>query len=196
MRWIRSVLRGLVMSVLLVVCGALFYVLVIMGDSQDFDDDFLYDETITAGVQLAEMPQSTLNFTAADLYQAEYYFNDPLLKLSAKSGWTLEGVTVLDSTPEGAEGTVREIRLKYTGGEGGGTLYVSSITPASYLRSMASRGFSAASDQEWFMGGTKAVLMRSGDTVHVHMQRGDLIYQIEGDVDAETLRKAASQIEM
>lgn len=35
--WVRTVLRTIVMSVLLLLCAALFYVLVIMGDTTKID---------------------------------------------------------------------------------------------------------------------------------------------------------------
>lgn len=37
MKWVKGLLRGIVMAILLLVCAALFYVLVIMGDAPGSD---------------------------------------------------------------------------------------------------------------------------------------------------------------
>lgn len=194
MQWLLRVLRGFLLAVLFILCAFLFYILVIMGDTGDHDTPAAMATATPAA--LARMPQSTLYFEGDALYQAETYFNAPIMKLSGYGGWKLRGVTVTESTPEGAGVTVREIRLHYENQQTGYQVNVSSITPSKYLRTLPGRGLITSTDQNWMLAGMNAVLMSGASTLHLHAQNGEVIYQIEGDVDADTLREAAGRAEM
>ena len=186
-------MRGAVLTILLILCAVMFYILVIMGDSPKVD---LPVEEIGASQPLASMPQETLHFGASDLYQVESYFNASILKLADNSGWKLDSVTVMDYVPDGVGSQVREVRLRYLEPSTGSIVAVSSITPSTCLRSLPARGFYASTDQEWMIGGMKAVMMRKGTTINLHSQLGEVVYQIEGDVEVDLLRRTAGMIEL
>jgi len=188
---LRRVLRGLVQAVLLLVCGVIFYLMVIMGDTKT--PDMAAEISLTAA-PLAKLPQSPLEFTADTLYQAEYYFNAPILKLGGRE-WMLQKAVVQDTVPKSVGVSVREVRLRYTNADGA-VVEVSSLTPARCLRVLSAKGFITAMDQEWMMAGSQAVFMKSGDTLHLHIVKGEVVYQIEGAVGLEALRKAAGTAEV
>lgn len=193
MQWIFRALRGLLLGVLLLLCAALLYVLVIMGDTSPNESA---QEPISTAAPLSSMPQPSLRFEAENLYQAAYYFNAPLLTLSSASGYRLQGVSVEETKPKGVDAAVREVRLHYANPDTGRAVYVSSLTPARYLRTLPDRGFLAMADQDMTLAGLRAVSMESGDTLHVHAQQGDTIYQIEGELSPEEMRKCAAATEI
>ena len=175
------------MLVLLLVCAALLYLVVIMGDGSGGGEGV----PAATAAPLAAMPQPRLSLSVEALGQASYYFNAPLMTLEDGCGWRLEGVYISDFTPEGMDSTVREVRLRYTN-EAGAAVDVSSLTPSRYLRALPERGFLTATDQSWELAGRRAVLMQSGGTLHLHIQNGETVYQIEGAVDVAALRSAAA----
>lgn len=179
---------------LLLLCAVMFYILVIMGDSPKTNVDL--DAFEASSSPLASLPQSTLHFSAGDLAQAEVYLNAPVLKLSAACGWQLDSITVTDTVPDGIAAQVREIRLRYVDPASGSVVAVSSITPSLCLRSLPARGFYAGTDQEWMIGGMKGVLMRKGSTVNLHARQGEIVYQMEGDIEADTMRYLSGMIEL
>lgn len=182
------------MAILLGIVAVLLYVLIIMGDDPKVDNITL--EAVATAQPQAQMPQDTLRFDAANLYQAEYYFSEPFLHIADGGGWRMDGVLVLDYIPEGTAARVRELRLQYVYDETGQVLLVSTITPATSLRALPARGFATTTDQDWTMCGLRAVMMRNGTTLHLHAERGDVVYQVEGEVDAETLRAAVALLEI
>lgn len=194
MGWIGRVLRALFLIILLLVCAALFFILVIMGDPGEKEQ--ATTASVAAMQPLPGMPQPSLYFDAGNLYQAEYYFNDPILRLSSASGYQLDGVTVQETKPKGADATVREIRLQYISLGSGRVIYVSSLSPARYLRSLPERGFVTAPDQDWALAGMAAVLMRGGSAVHLHALQGETVYQLEGDIGEDELRQCAAAAEL
>ena len=181
------------MTVLLLLCAALFYVLVIMGGSQPADIGI--EATATPGA-LASMPQPTLQFASGDLHQASYYFNAPVMTVSTRSNCQLESVTVSEYFPEGIKEKVREVLLTYRDMETGKALKVSSITPSSFLSSLSKRGFYASADQDWQIGSMRAVLMQKGSTLHLHAQKDNVVYQIEGEIDSDILRRVLASAEL
>lgn len=192
LKWVRSVIRWIVMAVLLLLCAALFYVLVIMGGSQP---DSGMEATPTQGA-LASMPQPALQFPSESLYQASYYFNAPIMTISARANCQLDSVTVSEYIPEGVREKVREVLLTYRDMETGKMVRVSSMTPSSCLSALPRRGFYAAPDQDWQLGSMRAVLMQSGSTLHLHAQKEDVVYQIEGEIDSDTLRRVLASAEL
>lgn len=189
MRRLRELLHGVVLAILLLLTAVLFYVLVIMGDAPDAPDIGSAEMSQPAG-PLTSLPQASLSFTSAELHQAGYYFSAPILRLAGDTpGWQLESVLVSESVPSGVDCTVREIALRYRAQESGALVTLSSMTPDDCLRALPARGFAAASDQEWSLAGLRAVLMRSGTTLNLSAQRADVVYQIEGDIDMDTLRQ-------
>ena len=63
MKWVKGILRGILITVLLLVCAALFYVLVIMGDSPQ-DDVISKEQGITAIVSMQRDILATHHFMA------------------------------------------------------------------------------------------------------------------------------------
>lgn len=193
MRWVRRALRGVVLAVLLAVCAVLFYLLVIMGDTPGPD---LAPEPTASLSPLQALPQGGLAFPAGEIGQAAAYFPAPLLRLSETAGWRLEGIEVRDAQVQGIGEAVREVRLRYAESGTGAAVEVSSLTPSRYLRCLPARGFLAATDQDWTLAGLKAVLMSDGRILHLHAERGDIVYQIEGEVGVEVLKRASSATEL
>lgn len=193
MRLLRRTLRAILLTLMLTLCAGLFYLLVIMGDTPGGDTSATPEAT---SAPLASMPQPKLSFSADNLRQAEVFFNAPVLRLSQESGWRLTEVIVSDSSPGDMQASVREIRLLYVDSTTNASIYVSSLTPASAVRALPSRGFFAAADQAFTLLGQRSVLMRSGDTLHVHLQKGDVLYQIEGVIELDRLRHAADSAEI
>ena len=191
MRFLRRALRGFFQAILLAVCAALFYLLVIMGDTKAPD---ALPDTGPAAAPLASLPLSPMEFPGDALYQAAYYFNAPLLTLGG-SEWRLQKAVVRDMEPEGVGAMVREVRLYYEHTEGA-AVEASSLTPARALRALPAQGFLAAMDQEWMLAGAKAVFMTNDHTLHLHIQKGESVYQIEGAVAMEILRRAAGAAEL
>lgn len=181
------------MAVLLAVTAALLYILIIMGDGPKTS---VPTEAVVSPQSQAQMPQDTLYFDAKDLYQAQYFFSDPFIRLSDASGWQMQGITVLDYVPEGTSASVRELCLQYVDSITGLAVNVSTIDSPVVIRSLPARGFFATTDQEWTFCGMRAVMMRNGDTLHLHAEQGDVVYQVEGDVSAETLRTLMEYIEL
>lgn len=173
------------------ICAALFYVIIILGGTSQ---DTQAMENATPPPPLKEMIQPTLSFLAADLEEAEAYFNAPVLKLSINSGWTLQGVMVIESQQQGISEMVREIRLHYINMTTGQMVNVSSITPSDVLRRLPDRGFVITGRQDYQIGGLKAAMMQNGDTLHLHAQRDGILYQIEGEISEETMQQTANTI--
>ncbi len=189
LRWIGRALRGLFVGILLLLCAAMFYLLVIMGDIPGGDP---VPVAATATPQpLAALPSTTIRFTSDDFYQTAYYFNAPILMLTSGQGWQFVEGTITDSVPEGAGVTVREVSLLYRD-QSGAEVRVSTMTPSRVVQSLSQRGYLPASDQSWTLAGRPAVLMSNGDVLHLHAQNGEIVYQIEGRVAADVLRRAAS----
>ena len=185
MHFLRRALRMVLITIVLCLSAVLFYLLVIMGDTRMPDQT---EASVQAG-SLAGLSQSPLTFSGDSLHQAEYYFNAPVLTLGGQD-WQPQEITVWDRVPEGVDVSVREICLRYVHTDGT-EVWVSSLTPARCLRSLPERGFVASIDQDWMLAGVKAVLMSNGRMLHLHVQKGDVVYQIEGNVDMDALRKAA-----
>lgn len=188
MQWLHRVLRGLLLTVLLTLCAVLFYLLVIMGGGLSTD---MYAEPTASPAPLSAMPQPSLSFSARDVYQVTYYFNAPILALSSASGWYLQEATVEERVPDGMQESIREIRLRYAK-EDGATVFLSSITPDTFIKTLTADGFVTASDQSMTIAGMNAVMMSNGTTQRLHAQWGNTVYQIKGDVGADILKKVAA----
>lgn len=188
---IKNILQAVVLAILLALCAGLLYVLIIMGDGPKTD---LVLEATPSPPPLASMPQDSLRFEASDLYQAEYYFSERFATLPENMGWTLEGIIVSNYVPQGQQNEVREICLRYTDDVTGSQFSVSTITPSISLRALPGRGFVAATNQDLTICGLRAVLMRKDTTLHLHAQRDEVVYQVEGDMDLETLQRIAPMI--
>lgn len=193
LRIIKNILQAVVLTVLLALCAGLLYILIIMGDGPKTD---LVLEATPSPPPLASMPQDSLRFEATDLYQAEYYFNEPFARLPENMGWTLDGIVVSNYVPQGQQNEVREICLRYVDDRTGGQVNVSTITPSISLRALPGRGFVAATNQDLMICGLRAVLMRKDMTLHLHAQRDEVVYQVEGDIDLETLQRVAPLLEI
>lgn len=189
MRVFGRLLKGLLLLTAALLLSLLFYTLVVIGDAPR-------DETAqTEAASLNPMPQAELVFSRDTLYQAAYYFDAPLLMLMDKAGYRLERATVREGAMEGVDGTVREVRIEYTGGAGE-ALALSSLTPTSAVRALPYRGFLLTAEQNHTLVGLRAVSMRAGKRLHVHCTVGDTLYQIEGEVSDAALRAAADAAQL
>lgn len=191
MRWISVIMRLTLIAVLLLLCAAMFYIIVIMGDSPKIG---IESAAMPAQQQAASMPQQSMAFEPSQLAQVQPYFDAPLLTLSQNAGWVLQDIMVSEQYPAGVAELARSVSLRYTDAQGNNPITVASVTPVSSIRALLSRGFSAAVDQDWSMGGMKAVLMYNENTLHLYAQRDNVVYQIEGEIEPDLLRWIASLI--
>lgn len=183
MRWVGHALRVVALTVVFLVCAAMFYVISIMGDGKDTQQAQEYPTL----APYTAMEDGTISFSAADLSQAQSYAGVPLMTLS--SGWYLTGGEVIQWEADGE--TMREVRLHYTQNNGTAQLSVSTITPRAYLYTLHEEGFLPTATQDYRMLDQQAACMALGDTIRLHVVLGDVVYQIEGDVGAQTIRTAA-----
>jgi len=187
MQLARRIFRGFVMFVMVLMSAALFYLLIIMGDS--------YDPAANRGrepAQMESLTQSPLHMDANKIKDAIKYFSAPILRLSENSKWKLVDIRVSDEQPAGVGMLVREVRLRYRNDDSGAEVDVSSITPSRYLRALPARGFAAVEGENLVIANMRAVMMTNGAMLHAHAQNGESIYQIEGSVSDEDFKNAAA----
>lgn len=184
---LKQLLRGMVMCVMILISVGLFYILIIMGDTYDTPSGNQGGEQ---QVQMAALPKSPLVLGANAIKEAQQYFSGSIMRLAGDAVWQLEDIIITDDQPAGVGMIVREVRLRYTNGQSGSELSVSSLTPSRYLQSLPMRGLEAVGDQQAIMANMRAVLMSNGTLQHAHAQNGENVYQIEGNVTDEELRSA------
>lgn len=185
-RWFLAALRTVFIAILLIMSAILFYILVIMGDTTELDAEGRWDSPAVSSMKRLE--ESPVIFPAGELLSASLLFPGPVLSLAEASGWQLYSITVQETVPEGTSALTRTVALQYYDAAGAGPLTVSSATPAACIRALASRGFQTSADQQYQIADIGAVLMTKENTLHLYAQRGDIVYQIEGDFDRETLQ--------
>lgn len=161
----------------------MFYLIAIMGDGADTDAATVYPTLGPA----AAMEDGALAFSAGDLAQAQSYCAAPLATLGG--GWYLTGGEIRQWREKGQ--TLREVRLSYTQNNGTATLELSTLTPRAYLYTLPGRGLLPTVNQDHMMLGQKAVCMSDGSTTHLHVTRGEAVYQIESALGLDPTVAAA-----
>ena len=183
MKWIGRAARWALLAVVFVICAALFYLIAVMGNGDD-THDARQSATLAPA---AAMEDGVMPFAADALESAKGYSEAPVMTLS--SGWYLTGGEVRQWSERGRE--MREVRLHYTRNNGTEQVDVSTITPRDYLYTLPDNGYQTALTEECTLLGQSAVMMTREGATHMHALCGEAVYQLEGNVSAETLRAAA-----
>ena len=183
MKWIRRAGRWILFAIVFALCAAMFYLIAIMGDG-DADSAA---QSAPALAPAAAMENGAATFAADALESAKGYSEAPVMTLS--SGWYLTGGEVRQWSERGRE--MREVRLHYTRNNGTEQVDVSTITPRDYLYTLLDHGYQTALTEDCTLLGQSAVMMTREGATHMHALWGEAVYQLEGNVSAETLRAAA-----
>lgn len=196
MRFLKTFLKTIIYIVLVLLCAALFYVLVVMGgfartiEDEDLDAAGAVASAAAVYTQ-ASLPQSPMHLSTQDVYQAEYYIDGYVMQMDHGS-WRLEEVTVADLNQTGVADTVRAVALRYYNLETGASVTITTASPASCARNLVHRNFYASANQDFYIMDMNAVLMQNGDTLHLYAKKNDIIYQIEGKISLDTLKSIVS----
>lgn len=183
MKWIRRAGRWVVFAIVFALCAAMFYLIAVMGDG-DADSAAQSAPTLAPA---AAMENGAVAFAADALESAKSYCEAPVMTLA--SGWYLTGGEARQWTERGK--TMREVRLHYTRNNGTEQVDVSTVTPRDYLYTLPDNGYRTALTETCTLLGQPAVMMTREGATHMHALWGEAVYQLEGNVSAETLRAAA-----
>ncbi|HML49317.1 MAG TPA: hypothetical protein PKE04_21470 [Clostridia bacterium] len=190
-RLAAKVLKGIGAFILLALVSFVLYLIVVTTDTPERQNTL---ETTRAS-QKSALPGGASQLSLSSLGQASEYFGGKMLVLADNSGFRLESIELRDWQPDGAPEPVREVRLGYSGGMG--TLWVSSVSPASYLNSLPQRGYTPVLEQGITLAGLQAVLLMSAtDAFHIYAQSENVVFELEGALSKEALCELAWQAKL